>query len=77
MLVPIPLKVFLLNFKHHFFFFFLMTTLAPSTLLRFRFETQKIWMRLGLSFHTNTLSVFNENASIWKRAFKVDQDQNA
>ena len=40
MLVPIPSKVFLLDFKHHFFFF-LMTTLAPSTLLRFRFETQK------------------------------------
>ena len=54
-----------------------MTTLAPSTLLlRFRFETQKISMRLGLSIHTNTLSVFNENASIWERSFKVDQNQN-
>ena len=63
MLVPIPSKVFLLYFKHHFFFF-LMTTLAPSTLLRFCFETQKISMRLGLSIQTNTLIVFIENASI-------------
>ena len=55
-----------------------MTTLASSTLLlRFRFETQKISMRLGISIHTNALSVFNENASIWKRSFKVDQKQNA
>ena len=52
MLVPIPSKVFFLDFKHHFFFF-LMTTLAPSTLLRFRFETQKISIRLGLSIQTN------------------------
>ena len=64
MLVPIPLKVFLLDFKHHFFFFFLMTSLALSTLLRFHFDKQKIWMRLGLSIHTNTLSGFIENASI-------------
>ena len=63
MLVPIPSKVFFLDFKHHFSFF-LMTTLAPSTLLRFRFETQKISMRLGLSIQTNTLIVFIENASI-------------
>ena len=63
MLVPIPVKGFLLDFKHHFFFF-LMTTLAPSTLLGFRFETQKISMGLGLSVHTNTPSVFIEKASI-------------
>ena len=54
-----------------------MTTLAPSTLLlRFRFETQKISMRLGISIQTNTLRVFKENASIWERSFKVDQNQN-
>ena len=54
-----------------------MTTLASSTLLlRFRSETQKISMRLDISIHTNTLSVFNENASIWERSFKVDQNQN-
>ena len=36
--------------------------------MRFRFETQNIWTRLGLSIHTNTLSGFTENASIWKRS---------
>ena len=37
---------------------------------KLKFENAYISMRLGLSFHTNTLSVFIENASIRKRSWE-------
>ena len=36
----------------------------------FSFESAYISMRIGLSVHTNTPSVFIENALIWKRSWK-------
>lgn len=42
----------------------------PVHTLTFSFESAYISMRIGLSVHTNTPSVFIENALIWKRSWK-------
>ena len=45
-------------------------------------HTNAFWKRVHFdvfrpSVYTNTLSVFIENASIWKTLLKVDQNENA